>query len=392
MIMIQGRPMKYLPMLLVVLLSLNCLERKMPSEIKTDSVFELVKNSVPAIVNPGRSYLISVKVAGTGQADVKKVRLDIFKENMTEKLLSLTLYDDGDAAAGGNGDVVAFDGIYSQRLSWPAASGNNRLTFQFSIDESSVATIKIPVSSQDVKPPVINLIVLPDTLQSGFNGQKSIQVAVVDSTGVDDIWGVLLSGFQNGNKIFVDTLYDDGSHGDPTARDGICTLIMNNSFAAGKKGGYELQFQAVDKAGLTSSIVKRNMQILNGVPIITQVNLVEEVSRPVSGTVTILIEALVQDPQGLADIKQVKLTWKKPDGSYPAASPYVLFDNGLVFDISRWDYGYRGDVKANDGTFSIRGVFDSTNQLGIYTLGVQAEDLVGNKTAEIFYKVTLKSL
>jgi len=39
--------------------------------------------------------------------------------------------------------------------------------------------------------------------------------------------------------------------------------------------------------------------------------------------------------------------------------------------------------------YSIRGVFDSGNLLGEYTLGFQAEDLVGNRTTEIFYKVTL---
>jgi hypothetical protein len=382
---------KYLWLGLVPLFMAGCLDRKLPTDLKTDSDGTLTQKSVPAIVSPGRSYTVSVALAGIAAGDIPSVTLEALREGTAEKLLTVQCFDDGDHARTGNGDVVAFDNIYSQRLVWPATiKGSIKVVFQFSIANSSISALRIPVSSMDVKPPAITLVQAPDSLKSGFTGTKKIEVTVADSTGLDDIFGVLLAAYQNGTKIFSDTLYDDGAAGDAVARDGHCTLTLDNSYGAGKRGTYELQLQAMDKGGLTSAIVKRNLVIENGAPKIVEVSMNREVQRPASGTTTFLIEVIINDPQSKSDIKQVRMSWQKPDGTYPAASPYTLFDNGLAFDLSKWDYGYRGDLVANDGTYSIRGVFDSGNLLGDYTLGFIVEDLVANKSTELFLKVTLK--
>jgi hypothetical protein len=382
---------KYLWLGLLPLFMAGCLDRKLPTDLKTDSDGTLAQKSVPAIVSPGRSYTVSVALEGVAAGDIPSVTLEVMRESTTEKLLTVQCYDDGDHARSGNGDVVAFDNIYSQRISWPTMlKGSIKVVFQFSIPNRSISALRIPVSSMDVKPPLITAVQAPDSLKSGFSGTKKIEVTVADSTGLDDIFGVLLNAYQNGTRIFSDTLYDDGAAGDAVAHDGHCTLAMDNSYGAGKRGAYELQLQAMDKGGLTSPMVKRNLVIENGIPKIVEVAMNGEVQRPASGTITFLIEASINDPQGIRDIKQVRLSWQKPDGSFPAASPYMLYDNGLAFDLSKWDYGYRGDLVANDGTYSIRGVFDSGNSLGVYTLGFIVEDLVGNKSSEMFFKVTLK--
>lgn len=352
---------------------------------------ELVARSVPSVINPGRSYVLAVAVNGASAGEIASVTLDILSETTMTKLMSVNLYDDGDKAHPDNGDVIAFDGVFTGRLLWPAAlAGPGKLSFQFSVPGGSVSPLKIPVQSLDVHPPEITSLACPDALPSGFSGFKTIAVTVADSTGLDDVLCVLMSGLQNGAVLFSDTLYDKGAGGDLIAGDGVCTLQMDSTYAAGKQGEFDLRFYALDKAGLSSAMVNKKMVINNSAPAIVKVTMVQQVDRPASGTVTILIEAQVSDPQGGRDIKWVRLSWKKPDNSYPSASPYQMYDNGLPFDLSKWDYGYRGDVKVNDGIYSIRGVFDSGNLLGEYTLGFQAEDLVGNRSAEIFYNVTLK--
>jgi len=382
---------KYFWLWLLPLFLAGCLERKLPTDLKTDSNGTLTAKSVPAIVSPGRSYMVSVALEGVAAGELPAITLDVFREGTSDKLLTVLCYDDGDRAGTGNGDVVAFDGIYAQRITWPSTlKGSLNVVFQFSAADPAVAALRIPVAAMDVKPPVITAVQAPDTLYSGFSGTQNMEVTVVDSTGLDDIMGVILGAFQGGERIFSDTLFDHGADGDAVARDGRCTLAMDRSYGAGKNGRYELEFQAVDKGGLTSAVVKHTLVIQNGTPQIVEVAMVREVQRPGSGTTTFLIEATIGDPQGLRDIKQVRMSWQKPDGTYPAASPYTLYDNGLAFDLSKWDYGYRGDVVANDGIYSIRGVFDSGNLLGDYKLGFIVEDLVGHKSAELFFTVTLK--
>ncbi|NLP10558.1 hypothetical protein GX408_09205 [bacterium] len=375
---------------LLPLLLAGCLERKMVINSHDPMDLELVRKSVPSVINPGRSYVLAVAVNGASADDIALVSLDILSETTMTKLMSMNLYDDGDKAHPGNGDVIAFDGVYTGQLLWPSTfTGPGTLIFEFSIPGASISPLRISVLSLAVHPPEITSLVCPDALPSGFSGFKTITVTVADSTGLDDILCVLMSGFQNGVVLFSDTLYDNGAGGDLIAGDGVCTLQMDSTYAAGKQGEYELRFHALDKAGLSSAATSRKMIISNSAPTIVKVTMAQQVDRPASGTVTFLIEAQVSDPQGSGDIKWVRLSWKKPDNSYPSASPYLLYDNGLPFDLSKWDYGYRGDVTANDGVYSIRGVFDSGNLLGEYTLGFQAEDLVGNRTEEIFYKVML---
>jgi len=369
----------------------GCLERELPTETVVIPSVQLVKKSVPNVINPGRSYVVAVALTGESDRAIPFVTLEVLRETNGEKLLTVNCMDDGDQAHTGNGDVVAFDNIYSGKLIWPAGNiGLIKLVFHFSAPGTEATVLKVPVTSQDMHPPVLQSVSCPDSLASGFSGLKKIEAMVQDSTGVTDILGVLVTGFRSGIKIFSDTLYDDGSHSDPTPYDGRCTKMIDKTFSAGKSGQYELHFQAQDKAGLTSEVVKRMIHIDNGVPLLQQVVFEEQVQRPSTGTVTFLIEAHVDDPQGLADVKQVKMSWRKPDYTYPAASPYMLYDNGLPFDLSKWDYGYRGDVTAHDGVYSIRGVFDSDDLLGDYTLGFLIEDLVGNKSTESFYKVKLK--
>ncbi len=373
---------KFLWLCLLPLLFTGCLERKMPTASEGDTSITLTQKSVPTIVNPGRSYLVMVQVMTENSEKPQAVQLDISKEN-SEKLLSLLLYDDGEASGSGTGDVVAFDGVYTQRLTWPGIYQQAmNVIFQFSV--ANAAPLKVTVASQDSKPPAIKNVACPDTLASGFSGQQTIAVTVIDSTGVTDIWGVIMTGWQNGAQIFSDTLHD-------AAATGVCSMAIDKTWSAAKKGDYALRFQAIDKSGLTSAVATKNMHIVNTAPAFSIIELTKEVQRPVTGTTTILIQATVLDPQGLADIKQVKMSWKKPDNTYPTASPYILYDNGLPFDLSRWNLGYRGDLAANDGVFTITGVFDNDDLLGDYTLGFQVEDMVGNKSVETFHTVSLKT-
>ena len=107
--------------------------------------------------------------------------------------------------------------------------------------------------------------------------------------------------------------------------------------------------------------------------------------------VAFLITVRVEDEQSAADVKLVKLEWKKPDGTFSKNSPFTLYDNGLPWneDFSGWDDGWRGDKVAGDGVYSITGIFDPNQPLGNYELTFYAEDFAGNVSERITRIVTL---
>ena len=107
--------------------------------------------------------------------------------------------------------------------------------------------------------------------------------------------------------------------------------------------------------------------------------------------VAFLITVRIDDDQTLLDVNDVKLEWKKPDGTYSLNSPFDLYDNGLPWneDFTGWDDGWRGDENAGDGIYSITGIFDPNQPLGDYELTFYARDFSGNTSERITRIITL---
>ncbi len=116
------------------------------------------------------------------------------------------------------------------------------------------------------KPPVLAELFAPDTVALDPVDKKLLILAVrvVDSSGLADIRRVFFNSFlpnnapASGNPFLM---YDDGTHGDATANDGIFTLLVELPPTT-QKGRYRFEFQAVDYSNLTSNVLIHHIIVI----------------------------------------------------------------------------------------------------------------------------------
>ena len=111
------------------------------------------------------------------------------------------------------------------------------------------------------QPPVIEEIIGPDTIQRPESGTRQEQlIAVVsDPDGVSNIANVLFWNVENPGTTF--SLFDDGAQGgDDVAGDGrfTVTIVISSTNAVGTN---TFAFQATDRSGLTSDIVRKDITV-----------------------------------------------------------------------------------------------------------------------------------
>lgn len=370
-----------------LILLMSCEQRDLPQQNSYSEQLTLEKYIIPTIVNPGRTYLTSVKVIGGQQVD--SVRLDIFKNSQSQSLSTFWLYDDGSAIYQQDGDQVAFDRIFTQNILWTAETNTQKFVWKFQatddIGNTSEPLVQNISSVKNVAPVLLN-VECPDSLDSAFDGQLKFTAQVFDSNGTAiDIDKVYYLAYKDDVLNFQADLQ-------PETTEGIYSQSVDYTFAIGKKGIYEYQFFAKDKSGEQSNMIKKRINIKNNPPVLSNFSHIDSVTIPQEGRmVAFLINVQVDDDQTLSDVKHVKMEWKKPDGSYSLNSPFDLYDNGLPWDedFEGWDDGWRGDEKADDGIFSITGIFDPAQPLGDYQLTFYAEDYAGNKSERITRIITL---
>ena len=376
---------KYLIVFLPLFL-IGCGQRELPQQNGNSEPLVIEKKVVPAVVNPGGAYFVSVRVLGGAGAD--SVRLDVYAENQSSPFTSYALFDDGGNVHPDDGDQVAFDGYFCQNIIWATdGGGQQNYTWRFvATDAAGLAgqPFETSVASQRNSAPVLQHVETPDSLPSGFDGEMVFRVHVADSNGVADVERVSYSAYKNGVLNFEVNL--------ELQSPGIFIATMDKLFAIGKNGLYELRFKATDKSGGESAVVSKNVFIGNNAPQLLDFVHADSVQMPSAGhMVAFLISVRVEDDQSLLDVNEVKLEWKKPDGTFSANSPFTLFDNGLPWneDFTGWDDGWRGDVTADDGIYSITGIFDPNQPLGDYELTFYARDYSGNTSARITRIITL---
>ncbi|MDZ7346880.1 MAG: hypothetical protein ONA69_08830 [candidate division KSB1 bacterium] len=363
---------------------LSACTRELPAPAEPDSAV-LEKHRIPSVVNPGRSYTVEVKLIGNAQAD--SVRLRVFAAQ--QEVLQSSLFDDGGAVHPESGDQAAFDNIFTCKLLWNAAlSQTSELLWRFEAIGRGAAVIsplETTVLSIKNSPPVLLAVEAPDRLPSGFKGQMRFAAAAADSNGLEDLLVVRCTAFRSGARAFAIDLTSK-------AEAGRFETAIDSSFAAGKKGEYDLSFQAFDRSMTGSNVFEKRILIDNEPPRLVEFVHPDSIPLPGAGMMTaFLITVRVVDPQSLQDVKFVKMEWKKPDGTYSKNSPFMLYDNGLPWneDFKGWDDGWRGDQTAGDGVYSITAIFDPTQPLGDYQLTFFAEDYAGNVSERITRIVTL---
>lgn len=373
---------------------LSCQKRDLPTPPVSDETVTIEASILPRVVNPGKSYVVAAKITGADPELVEAVVLTVSRASDNEIILQTELYDDGGALHPNDGDVVARDGVFSNRIEWnPPQNSREKYLFQFvpRVPENiSAESLVETVTSLANVPPEILLLAVPDSLESGFE-LAQFKAEVSDSNGLEDINTVKYSGLKNGAEVFRGQLSlasEPASNPDAL----LFSASFDSSFAIAKKGVYQLVFEAVDGSGAKSNPVTRDILIKNNPPVLHSVTGPSEFERPNNGTSKFLLTVAVRDEQSLGDVKIVKLIWQKADGTFSANSPFTMYDNGLPFndDFTGWNDGYRGDVTANDGVYSITALFDQNQPLGNYTLTMVAEDFAGNLGDNLVHIIKLK--
>ena len=392
----------FLLLLLIFVVALwGCEDNNSPTKPQEPSLSDA---SVPEVASPGQTYLITVRAEDPqGIHDIATVTVQIKLESQV--LRTDTLFDDGAYYHPEDGDVVAGDGLFSQRIRWDWAAQEEAtfsLVFQ-AVDRGGHASepLVAKVRARQNAAPAIVRVEVPQVLPSGFEGLLFFRVQVQDSQGVADVQKVLFGLVKNGRELFEKPLYNDGTHGDRQAGDDWFELGVDSSFAAGKLGDYVLRFRAEDRLGAVSAPVERPLKIENGPPWIAVVDCPDTVAKPESGAVAVRVTATVFDPQSLADVKFVGFTSLKPDSTYANnGQPIPMADNGLPFDPSQFPQPYYGDEQAGDGVFTFTMVVYSDAdansqgvtpvQPGTYRFTFQAEDWVGNRSEPVVKTLVIR--
>jgi len=303
--------MRHAIFLFCLALLLSC-DRELPNPVPDQSAPVITAHHLPVILNPNKEYTLSVKV----QSDVPvpdSVALNVYLEPLKARIpvMHLALYDDGAAVHPQDDDIVAHDGIYTQKMLWNIAMNlNQNYIFRFytvDVNGEETADFSETIPSISNTPPYINSVTVPDTLPSGFEGTKLIQVSVGDSNGVEDIQAVTLQIVRN-DKVIVETGLEPQSSPAPDMR--IFVLNVDSTFATGMKGQYELQFIAVDRSGAVSEAVRKPVFIENGPPVLHDLEAPLQIQRPAADMITFYITVGVRDPQSFKDIKNVKMIWQ----------------------------------------------------------------------------------
>ncbi|MBN1559766.1 hypothetical protein JW998_05920 [candidate division KSB1 bacterium] len=376
--------MKRFIIFIMPLLLIGCLSRELPQQNTFTGPMTIQKHILPEVVNPGTTYFVSVLLSG---ASADSVKLDVFRQSDSSPFVSYGLFDDGGNIHSHDGDQVAYDGYFSQNIVWTGEAGISLYRWRFTASDDNgrdSEPLEITVTSRRNSPPVLLAVQAPDSLPSGFEGELQFVAHVTDSNGTGDIAKVMYAAYKENMLNFADSL--------EFANDGVYVARMDKLFAIGKKGAYDLRFVAYDRSGGESEIVSKRVTIGNDAPQLLDFVHADSVQQPEEGKmVAFLITVRVDDDQTLLDVNEVKLEWKKPDGSYSLNSPFDLYDNGLPWneDFNGWDDGWRGDENAGDGIYSITGIFDPAQPLGLYELTFYARDFVGNSSERVTRMITL---
>jgi len=328
-----------------------------------------------------------------GPHNLSSVSLEILEDPSGVLLLSDSLLDDGGYANSGSGDVLAGDGVFSNRFK--AADINPTLleeTFTLRVtamdkDNHVSPSVDLPlVVGANHRPSVLNIGV-PDSLSVDVP-DIVFTVTVSDSDGINDVVEAYFESdnLSKGYTKFEQYLYDDGdqnSHGDETAGDGIFSTKITPEFSGGKKGDYALNFYAVDSYGESNlDPAVRQIYIGNLPPDFINISMPDTMHIPESETAYNYqpITVQVADPEGLTTIDSVYFYSLKPDLTYANdGKPLLLVDNGYAFNENAW-WIEAGDVKAGDGIYTYALVVLSDFSPGNYKFSFYIRDKAGNLT------------
>jgi len=365
----------WLFLLLGLFLASSCEEELGPEGPELD-VYSITAVTVPQLLNIGspRFYTVAYRVTHPdGQSAIADVTLSLLDSDETTVLQSVQLFDDGGNTDPSAEDVVADDGVYTNRIfSDPQviSEGNVFLVASVTAAGEQLSTPQAAAVAVLNSAPVISNPVFPDTLKSGSSAQLSL--VVQDADELSNISSVE-ARLQNQNGSTLRTLELQLVPGG-SATEGTYSATMDSAFAAERQGDFQLEYQATDLAGDVSNSFSSAIFLENLAPDLSNIQLADTVQLPATGSDTLVVRVMANDPQGLGDLGAVTFTVLR-QGTPNPSDPIELFDNG--------DFAANRDEVAGDGIYSRGLVLLSSNPPGTFTFTFETADKVGNLSTSI---------
>ncbi len=344
--------------------------------------FEISHVNFPEVISSTSERMVLLTAMVThpeGHEGIQKVEA-IITDTTNQVQLTLQLYDDGSIEAG---DVIAFDNIYTRsvvgnKLGLPDNSYNMKLqasSTNYETLESNVYNLKIYPNQA---PEVLNYD-FPDSILVGLAATNAL-FTVNDNDGLDDILWVIIQGFETGNSFpsFQDTVFN------PLNNSPVFSYALDSTYAAGKKGDYEMKIFAEDKIGEFSDIKTFRLFVENTPPQLLSVWVPDTMIIPTTGFSIDTVRAQADDRQSVTDIDSVYFIsqMRNSDGTLGTpSSPIELFDNG---DLSF------GDKLADDGEYSRIIRLDPSNTAGTYIFTFKARDLFDQVSNSLIDSIIVK--
>ncbi len=229
----------------VLILFNGCSEEK--TSVTTGSIPDIMSVKTLDKWNPRlqQKYKIEVDVSDPqGPDNIKSVIVEVQRESGESVIFSDSLYDDGAFYNSEDGDVIARDGVFSNRyfpddISNPLVPGLYLFRFMaIDYENNQSPDVEYVISFGENRAPQITGVLAPDSLSVNLV-PGTIQVTVSDSDGVEDIERVYFESQKNstGQVRFEGELFNDGdpSHGDMMAGDDIFQRYWIQFFWSARK-------------------------------------------------------------------------------------------------------------------------------------------------------------
>ncbi len=376
---------------------LSCSEEKNPVATGVNPVISKVKLQDKWSTQSSGFYKTEVWVNDPqGLCDLTGVYLTVHESSGGKEIFSDSLYDEGSYLYPDAGDVLAGDGVFSNRFQTADISESvdqaeyifRFIAFDMQNHESQIWENIITFGPNS--PPVIHQISAPDSLS--FQNENTIfSITVSDSDGIEDIDQAYFESenLTKGFTKYEQDLYNDGdfeNHGDLIAGDSIFSTRILPDFLAYKDGAFNLIFHVEDTYEEENrNEAKHLIYIGNLFSRFVAFDIPDVILIPPgSGEFNReLMTAEVTDPEGLADIDSVYFFSLKPDSSLANnGQPFIMVDNGLPYNAGN-PLIETGDETSGDGIYSLSLLVYNGSIPGEYTFSFYIRDKAGNLTGPV---------
>lgn len=335
--------------------------------------------------DPGDAFHVVVSDP-QGVADIARVAL-LIRPPGAQNATELAMRDDGR-----DGDILAGDGQYFVRVpgsTWQTAGTGGvaaRVDDQAGNSASSeFAEIEVAAGNRGIAP-TVSISAFPDSINIDTSFTVSLLVSVDDRSGnaIDEARFSIFPPLSPAATLEGDLL-DDGQSDDGVAGNGIYGARFENRLLGSQVGRYSLRVQATDGAGNASRAAVQTFIVtsdrVNLPPFIVSVTAPDTISR--TQTNRLIVRAVVDDPNGLADIERVFFnSFLPPDGRPSSGNPFVMCDTGPVATPPEC----AADAAAGDGEYTFMVPITASIATGQYRFEFQAQDKAGLLSEKVIHR------